>query len=66
MMRLRPDPTGDCHWPRDAFGGDADGGAGIRCDARGGGAGMTGALMTAATAGKAMLAGKAAGAAGGK
>ena len=34
--------------------------------AGGGGAGMTGALMTAATGGKAMLAGKAAGAAGGK
>ena len=32
----------------------------------GGGAGMTGALMTAATGGKAMLAGKAARAAGGK
>ena len=32
----------------------------------GGGAGMTGALMMAATGGKAMLAGKAAGAAGGK
>ena len=32
----------------------------------GGGAGMTGALMTAATGGKAMLAGTAAGAAGGK
>ena len=32
----------------------------------GGGAGMTGALMTAATGGKALLAGKAAGAAGGK
>ena len=32
----------------------------------GGGAGMTGALMTAATGGKAMLVGKAAGAAGGK
>ena len=32
----------------------------------GGGAGMTGALMMAATGGKAMLAGKAASAAGGK
>ena len=40
--------------------------AGMLVSGGGGGAGMTGALMTAATGGKAMLAGKAAGAAGGK
>ena len=40
--------------------------AGMLVSGGGGGAGMTGALMMAATGGKAMLAGKAAGAAGGK